>query len=107
MTNEEQKLSLEELLKPCTKFSGAGITEQMEKIAEEYLEVDEASGAYIAKPTPLGKKHLAMEIADVIVSCVTYLHNLGYDLGGRKDIYAEVFKKNDVRNYYKNYKRGE
>lgn len=104
---KEKSLTLEELLRPCVKFRNAGITEQMEKIAEEFLEVDEASEKYVVSPSDFKKKHLAMEIADVIVSCVTYLHNLGYDLGGRKDIYAEVFKKNDVRNYYKNYKRGE
>ena len=84
----------EKELKPATRFLGASLADQINKIHAEWTEV---MNAYMDNE---GKERIAEELADVQQACETALAILGLTEDERREARRKVIAKNSKREYY-------
>lgn len=91
----ELKERRETELRPATKFLSCGIGKQLNKIQEEFKEV-ESELAY----ERFNKDNAIEELVDLQTACETMLAILGLDEADRADMRRRVIAKNAARGYY-------
>lgn len=73
----------------------------IDKIGEEYIEMQATAHAYCNDTTDATKKyHLAEELTDIITAATSFLDALDYDEEDRAKLIARVDEKNWRRGYH-------
>jgi hypothetical protein len=94
-------------LPPCLKYRNNTNQRQLAHVLEELIEVkeevDEMQNADKPDKFEAARLRAGLETIDIIQSCVTFLHNLGFDGPARRELRKQVIAKNSApdRDYYR------
>lgn len=72
----------------------------VEKIGEEYIEIQEAVFGFKHNATQKAKDHLAEELTDIITAATSALDALGYNEKARALLQTRINEKNFRRGYH-------